>query len=195
VAHEINWLRIGSAVEWYKALDFTYIEAPWLVNDGPYDATRPPDAPYVTAMGKNLVASGEQSFIQMMSDGHIIGKAVCCTPCFRDEPSPDGLHHPYFVKVELIWNGGDKHQLYEVVNEAFNFFSNGLQAPPGQFLMPDVVDMGDGSYDIVDTDTGVELGSYGIRKWKDFSWVYGTGLAEPRVSQVLARKCLTTRPI
>lgn len=188
--HEINWARIGAAVEWYKVLGFKYIEAPWLVSDGPYDATRPPGAPYVKTMGKNFVASGEQSFMEMMKDGHKVGKAVCCTPCFRDEPNPDGLHFPYFVKVELIWVSGGKKQLYEVINEAFNYFSFGFYDPIGH-LMPDVVDMGDGSYDIVDMDTGIELGSYGIREWEGFRWVYGTGAAEPRISQALLRRKLT----
>jgi hypothetical protein len=32
---------------------------------------------------------------------------------------------------------------------------------------------------------GYELGSYGIRKYKNlFQWVYGTGCAEPRLSIV-----------
>lgn len=29
----------------------------------------------------------------------------------------------------------------------------------------------------------LELGSYGIGSYKDYKWVYGTGLAEPRLSQ------------
>lgn len=32
---------------------------------------------------------------------------------------------------------------------------------------------------------GIELGSYGIREHKYLKWVYGTGLAEPRFSNVL----------
>ncbi len=35
---------------------------------------------------------------------------------------------------------------------------------------------------------GIEVGSYGYRYIDDFAWVYGTGCAEPRLSQVLAMK-------
>ena len=29
---------------------------------------------------------------------------------------------------------------------------------------------------------GIEIGSYGYRSYKDFHWIYGTALAEPRFS-------------
>jgi hypothetical protein len=41
----------------------------------------------------------------------------------------------------------------------------------------------DESYDI--ECNGVELGSYGVRHFENIDWIYGTGLAEPRLSTVM----------
>jgi hypothetical protein len=49
------------------------------------------------------------------------------------------------------------------------------------------------SFDIVEETTGIELGSYGIRQYKnpeleyDFTWIYGTGCAEPRLSSIIRK--------
>ena len=43
----------------------------------------------------------------------------------------------------------------------------------------------DESYDI--ESNGIELGSYGIRQHENITWVYGTGLAEPRLSIAIKR--------
>jgi len=37
--------------------------------------------------------------------------------------------------------------------------------------------------DIVTVNSNIELGSYGIGSYENYKWVYGTGLAEPRLSQ------------
>ena len=39
--------------------------------------------------------------------------------------------------------------------------------------------------DIVSEFGGFELGSYGIKKYNDFIWIYGTGCAEPRLTEVI----------
>jgi hypothetical protein len=31
---------------------------------------------------------------------------------------------------------------------------------------------------------GFELGSYGVRQYHDITWIYGTGIAEPRFSKI-----------
>ena len=43
------------------------------------------------------------------------------------------------------------------------------------------------TYDIVDLKNGIELGSYGIRQFKDYKWIFATGLAEPRFSKILSK--------
>ena len=47
--------------------------------------------------------------------------------------------------------------------------------------------MGKEMYDI-ESCNGIELGSYGIREFAGFRWIYGTGVAEPRLSLCIARK-------
>lgn len=173
----VDWFRLGSAVEFYKERGYEYIEAPWLVSREPYDCTKPPDAPDVDILGKYFVASGEQSFLELMLSGKEFKKAVCCTPCFRVEP-PQDYHFLYFMKVELIMQGSSQEDMWQVITDAAEFFYTRCGIPC------EAVNMGDGTYDLVGYNSKIELGSYGIRTLGKHSWIYGTGLAEPRASQV-----------
>jgi len=47
----------------------------------------------------------------------------------------------------------------------------------------DVSKISENTYDM--SINGVEVGSYGIRRCEYLEWIYGTGCAEPRFSQVL----------
>jgi hypothetical protein len=38
---------------------------------------------------------------------------------------------------------------------------------------------------------GIELGSYGIRSCDFLDWVYGTGVAEPRLSSIMGKYGIT----
>lgn len=170
----IDFDRIAKAEKYYRECGYEKISVPWIVGQEAYSATKPSQAGRDFAtLGGNLVASGEQGFLQLLLDGKKINKAQTTTPCFRDEKY-DNLHHPYFMKTELInTNGG----LENMIDNAFLFF--------GQFLPVKTMVMGKNMIDIVDRRSEIELGSYGIRTYKDFKWVYGTGLAEPRLTQVL----------
>jgi seryl-tRNA synthetase len=115
------WGRIGRAVDYYVQQGFQYWEAPWMLSGwsgvSAYYTTKSPGAIDVAhsyrclegRVGKSefLVASGEQSFLQAMMEERLpTGRLVCATPCFRHEPdNSDGLHLPYFLKVELIYTG------------------------------------------------------------------------------------------
>jgi hypothetical protein len=157
-------------------MGYSYLEAPWIVSRSSYYATKPSESTDVTALDGYLVASGEQSFLELVSRGDQIEKACCCTPCFRIEEW-DELHLPYFMKVELI--NTDLASLSSMIKDALKVFNNYLNVPAR------VIYLENDTFDIVGKNSGVELGSFGIRHWNDFSWVYGTGIAEPRTSQVL----------
>jgi phenylalanyl-tRNA synthetase alpha subunit len=129
-------------------------------------------------LGGYLVASGEQGFIELMIRENLVGKYFTITPCFREEKY-DELHLPYFMKLELIDTEVDNKKLPAMINDAKRFFDN--------YLETKVIPTKDG-YDIVSAKSNIELGSYGIRAYKEFLWVYGTGVAEPRLSQVLEMK-------
>jgi len=187
----MDYRHIASAIEFYQKRGYVYVQdAPWYVDPPAYDATKPPgatDLRIATPAGHfgNLVASGEQSFIQMMLDGQPLKRAVCVTPCFRWEQRLDELRRIYFLKAELInAHDVDEGHLMHMVHEACTFFET---------FLPDIrVLRTEHGYDIVEKDTRVELGSYGIRdvtvSGKRLRWVYGTGCAEPRLSTVLQRR-------
>ena len=192
----MNYQNIAAALEYYQREGYVYVpDAPWYVGDDAYNATRPAGATELsirtpTEKLGNLVASGEQSFIQMMLDGQPLKRAICVTPCFRWEKKLDSLRHMDFMKAELInAQDVDKGHLVHMISEACHFFK--------QYLTVRVIETGEWSYDIVEKDTRIELGSYGIRRMfigdQELAWIYGTACAEPRLSTVTARRNPVTR--
>ena len=130
------------------------------------------------------------------------------TPCFRDEKF-DEYHTKYFIKNELIITDTvNKRALKTIVNIARDFFREyclrpkkndnwvGSDAPDDVYIMEtgtsnnkvvSEVDVSDcflyPSYDLM--YRGIELGSYGIRHCNYLSWIYGTAVAEPRLTRIL----------
>jgi hypothetical protein len=192
----VNYSRITEAVEFYSRRGYIYLEdAPWHVGREAYYMTKPDDAVDIMLMacgGGNVferpyaVASGEQSFIQMMLDGQFLKRHVCVTPCFRWEPRVDMLHRRYFMKAELInAQDVDDGHLIDMVHDACSFFE--------RFVSVRVIRTAIG-YDIVEKGTRFELGSYGIRERYPadqgrpaLKWIYGTACAEPRLSTTIEK--------
>lgn len=174
----IDHTKIADAEAFYECNGYQKIDVPWVIERDAYQATFPEGRfPFFT-LGGFLPASGEQSFIQMMLNGELSeGKFQCTTPCFRDEAEYDELHLPYFYKVELIVVGSSN--FHYITKDAKNFF--------GKYCSVGREPISHDQVDLVEVGTGIELGSYGRRTFKDFCWVYGTGVAEPRLSQVLAK--------
>lgn len=172
----IDYTNIQYALDWYaKRGTFKQIDVPWLVSREALDVTSPSSAQLLETPLGCLVASGEQSFIQMMMDGSLKPGNYCCvTPCFRDEPVVDELHRTSFLKVELIsaWPDIEGQALRNMLHAAFYMHLNVMRARTVRT---------DDGYDIM--CQGIELGSYGIRQHGDLRWVYGTGIAEPRFTQ------------
>jgi hypothetical protein len=174
----INYKYISEAVDYYKGKGYRYVEAPWFVTEEAINVTRPEKARTFQTFAGHLVASGEQSFIDMRGELCPGRKFQCVTPCFRDEPKHDSLHLRCFVKCELIiplWKDDNPETFLEVVLKD-------AQVWLGKY----------GGIRVVTTELGkdimwgnIELGSYGHRQFKDFRWVYGTGVAEPRLSQAI----------
>ncbi len=173
----IDYDKIAAAVQQYRQLGYHYIAVPWVIQREPYQATAPESAwPFFT-LGGFLPASGEQSFLQLLLDGKLAAGRYCCvTPCYRDEVY-DTLHLPYFFKVELIEVG--TRDYVQVKEHARTFFNHYCSVSEELISATQT--------DLVETKTGIELGSYGWREYRDFTWSYGTGVAEPRLSQVLLR--------
>lgn len=173
----IDYGKIAKAIKHYTELGYEYIEVPWLVSQETMNVTAPSDRRLFDTFAGSLVASGEQSFIEIRKTLKR-GKYLCATPCFRDEQSIDELHRQYFFKVELI-NVGPRHQgaaAMQLLFDAWKLFHNYWPV------------------DTVKTDIGwdlnigeVEVGSYGYREHDGFAWAYGTGIAEPRLSQAVVK--------
>lgn len=179
--NNIDWKKLFHGIEYYEKVGYTMLNTDWIVEREFTEVTKPIDIVPVSYGEVDLVGSCEQTFIKMMSQGVIKnGSFMGLTPCFRNEPIVDLLHRKYFMKLELIVVGGYNtwsENLGYMLNHSLDFFS--------KYLPVDMIQTDEEQYDIIDIKNGIELGSYGIRHWKDLSWVYGTGIAEPRLSTTI----------
>lgn len=182
----IDYHLLAKAKEYYESRGFDYIEVDWLIPSGISDITKPAESQsvIVTPDKLSLLASGEQGFLYHINKGNLpkSGAYQTITPCFRND-FVDSTHLRQFMKLELISYCTDKvakreadNKIQEMINSAIGFFtqycSTGLK----------VIDLGD-SFDI--EYKGIEIGSYGYRECEFCSWIYGTGIAEPRFSRLL----------
>lgn len=174
---KINLNILNSAQKHYEEHGYKNTDVPWIVSQVPYEVTKPPGAKDFATLGGNLVASGEQSFIEMMLNGIKIDRAQCFTPCFRDEVV-DELHYTYFAKIELIDCNATEENLAYMIKAAAFFFN--------LYTDVEVVELGSNLFDIIDKHNKIEVGSYGIREYQNLKWIYGTGLAQPRFDQVIS---------
>lgn len=190
----IDYKILADSTEYYQALGFTRIEAPWTVSEATSEITRPQQSIDYMLMHnrKVLVGSGEQSFLYLMTKGYLVpGKYQTVTPCFRDEQF-DLMHSKYFMKNELIITDDvSRESLSDVIHKSLGFFAKYI---PIQYLTiaeySDTTDI-----ECVIGYTNYELGSYGIRHESHLEWVFATGCAEPRLSTVIKmyNKWATTR--
>lgn len=170
----------AKAIRYYEWQGYQNIEVPWFISREASRSVMPKERnpfevlkwPPTSIKAIDLPGSAEQSFVQLMIENKLNpGKYQSLTPCFRDEPVVDDLHQTTFMKLELI-DFNLNASLLSVVTDAHRFFEKHITC--------DVVPTGDG-YDILSKDD-IELGSYGKRSFAGFSWIYGTGLAQPRFS-------------
>lgn len=180
----INWHLFSKAIISYTDLGYQLMEVPWLVDQRAINVTAPPGATPFTVSGcgelNQLVGSAEQSFIYLaLQDKLSPGKYMALTPCFRNDKE-DELHHKYFMKLELI-------EVNNLSNKDWNPIRSSVMRDAKLVLSQltskriEVLDTDIGADLIID---GIEIGSYGVRNYQGISWVYGTGLAEPRFSKV-----------
>lgn len=175
--NKISWRLLSEGMAYYQKQDFTYKEVPWLAPTEIMQITFPGDYRFKTPLG-DPVASGEQSFLYLDKEGELPkGRYMTITPCFRDEPE-DKYHQRQFMKLELyITDQVNETSLHDVINSCQEFFTKYVwKWPIEKVAQPD------GSIDLMCNN--IELGSYGIREHGDLKWIYATGIAEPRLSQV-----------
>lgn len=172
---------IMEALQYYQELGYQLIDVPQVVDFEVSQYTKPAGVPELFHRGmKVYVGSAEQSFLQLHKEGKLPnGKYVAMTPCHRTEACLDDTHYTMFLKIELIEVGSE--EVLNCVKDAWSLFNSKIPCHAEE------TDEGYLSYDLLtNEEDGVELGSYGVRKTLDgTSYVYGTGLAEPRFSVVL----------
>lgn len=173
--NRIDYHLLVQAIDYYKSNGFKYLDLDWTIPESISSITKPADKKDYLIENKALVASAEQSFLDMIINSNLKkGKYCGLTPCFRDEEALDYIHQRYFMKVELIdtLNVNEK-SLKKILGICLQFFNQKIRC--------DIVKTEFG-YDIIDSKNGIELGSYGIRKIEKIEWIFATGLAEPRFS-------------
>ena len=173
---KINYSLLTGAISYYKRNGFKYIDVPWIVPKEITNITFNRDNMFNTKLG-DLVGSAEQSFISLMLSNKLEkGTYSALTPCFRNETNITKTNQNYFMKVELIDTKTVTHdRLLQIINVCFDFFKRYIS----EHDKITVIQTDDG-YDIMVND--IEVGSYGIRMYNEYSWIYATGLAEPRFS-------------
>lgn len=176
-----SWARFAEAIKFYEGQGFRYKDLEWVTLPEFSNITKPTwtDDIYLGNTDCVLLSSAEQAFLQEY-DKLDNGLYYAITPCFRDEEELTKLTRPYFVKLELF--SKDTSKLNYMINCERTFFL--LQIPlPNEGVS--TIELQDESYDI--EYKNIELGSYLTHKHKDMKWACGTGLSEPRFTQVLEK--------
>lgn len=183
--------RLTRCLDFWQRRGFAAVSLPWIAESRYTEATRPAGGTPQPALGPGrLVASGEQSFLQLADRGQLPAAKgyVGWSPCVRQEPVFDQTHHLYFMKVELFVPV-DEHDSLSAVEEllagSLQWNAQELAAHGLSSARCSVQDIAPNQWDI--ELAGLELGSYGVRQHFGITYVYGTGCAEPRFSQALAR--------
>lgn len=180
---EVDYRKIADAQDFYGKKEYAQIKVPWIISQEPYKVTGSSYPEIKSSLGYH-VASAEQSFLELILQDYLpLGKFQATTPCFRDEAVTE-YSEKWFLKVELIhylgkdFLGESESLIQGVLQDAKEFFE---RYTPVKIVKTEI------GYDLF-TMGDVEVGSYGLRSYKGFSWIYGTGVAEPRFSYYLKKQ-------
>jgi phosphoribosyl-ATP pyrophosphohydrolase len=172
----IDYNLLSLSVDYYEKNGFMYIDVPWWVPEEYINITYKPETIQFKFDNKRcLVGSAEQSFLNLHFTNKLKpGSYQAITPCFRDD-NEDNTHQKYFLKNELFISEEVSYKkLYDTVDKCVNFFN---------LISSEKVKIHQTNIDNIDIYLNeIEIGSYGIRTYKDFSWIYATGIALPRFS-------------
>lgn len=198
----VNPLNMLFALDFYHNTEgFEAVSAPIVVDADTDTVTKPEKVlPLIHDMmnEKHYVASGEQSFIQLYKEGKLPKNREFMfnlTPCYRSEMMVTDQSLLMFLKLELIYVPREEDNTPEGLRFGRDklchaakdcFIGLGAKEQDIKFVATEVPEQ----FDI--EINGIEVGSYGIRTIKfengeEFSYAYGTGLAEPRFSQAVSK--------
>jgi aspartyl/asparaginyl-tRNA synthetase len=186
---EIDYELLAKAKVFYSARGYTYVEVPWIVEPRASLLTTTNEKVFITTKDEHFIGSSEQSFLDLSLKNELIPNTryFSISPCFRRDV-PDESHSRWFMKLELY--SFYHHGMYEFncktyesfVDHAYDLFFREVPWLKKKYLA--IVSTSESTVDINLND--IEIGSYGIRRFNDFTAVYGTGLALPRFSYALS---------
>lgn len=170
---------VHAALDYYSVKGYVFTDCPIVVPHYYNNITKPVDIPNTNHdIDNSYIGSAEQSFLKIYEKGKFKGKHLGLAPCFRNEKVLDDTHFLMFLKCELF--SEDRNNMKVFISDACDFYD--------RYCSCGVIETSQG-YDIIDTVTKIELGSYGITKGVlngvELEYSYGTGLAEPRLSYIL----------
>lgn len=163
----------------YSSKGYELIDVPFIVDIDVSGLTKPDFANDIHHNNNKVyVASGEQSFLQLIKEDKLqCNKYMCLTPCLRDEKNKDDLHYHMFMKLELIhvlkYTDNTFNALQSMYQSAIEVNCKNLPNVTWDELINPL-----GEYDIYSNN--IEVGSYGVREAFNIRYVYGTGIALPR---------------
>lgn len=184
----IDYNLLTKAINYFNKKNFKQIEVPWAVSSEAINATFNTDDSF-KSNDKYLIGSAEQGVLELIIQNKINSNQIMSvSPCFRNEIE-DYLHQKQFIKLELIflYNGvlnKDNAVYYFFKRTVIDFLTEELKIPK-KFIKMQTINESNSlfSEDILIND--IEYGSYGIRKFREYYYIYGTGIALPRASKIL----------
>lgn len=183
-------IRLGQVMALWQSAGAKLVSLPWTASQEAVAATRPserdPTTDIPTPFGF-LLASGEQAFVEMASTLPLNQIHIGWTPCFRHEPEFDATHHYYFLKSEVFVRCTPSQASLEVerVRTIAMMSFQSLLRLHNQTAHLEFRQTGLNAFDI--ECNAIEVGSYGVRTYKEQTYVFGTALAEPRWSETLTK--------
>lgn len=184
----IDYNLLNKALKYFSKRGFKQVEVPWRVSKEAINATFNSNESFKSD-DKFLVGSAEQGFLELQLQGKLTssGQYMSVSPCFRNE-KVDYYHQQEFIKLELIYFSNfeiSKDDIQFVVFRQFvvSFITKKLNIKPSDIIIMQTNDKNSlYSEDIL--INGFEYGSYGVRKFNDIYYIYGTGIALPRFSKI-----------
>lgn len=185
----IDYKLLYKAVKYFGKKGFTQIEVPWRVSSEAICATFDSNLSFKSG-DKFLIGSAEQGLIELVLQERINDSQIMSvSPCFRNEKE-DYYHQQEFMKLELMYLSNFEITKEDVTFKAFrqtvlDFLTKELRINSSDIVIKETVD----DVSIYSEDiliNGIEYGSYGIRIVNEKHYIYGTGIALPRASKILA---------
>lgn len=187
----IDYNLLSKALKYFSKKGFKQIEVPWRVSKEAINYTFNNNDSFKSD-DKFLIGSAEQGFLELQLQGKLTssGQYMSVSPCFRNE-TEDYYHQQEFIKLELIYFSNyeiSKNDIQLVAFRQFviSFITKKLSVCPSNVVIMQTND----SNSLYSEDiliNGVEYGSYGVRKFNDIYYIYGTGIALPRAPKILKR--------